>query len=56
MKKARIEGTYLRIMKATHARSNRKKLKAIPLKSVMRQGAHSLLLFSIVLCLNKGHK
>ena len=56
LQKARIEGTYLNIIKATYDKPtanitlNGEKLKAFPLKSGTRQGCPlSLLLFNIVL-------
>ena len=56
LQKAGIEGTYLNIIKATYDKStaniifNGEKLKAVPLKSGIRQGCPlSPLLFNIVL-------
>ena len=56
LQKARIEGTYLNIIKAIHDKPtanvilNGEKLKAFPLKSGKRQGCPlSLLLFNIIL-------
>ena len=56
LQKARIEGTYLKIIKAIYDKPtaniifNGEKLKAFPLKSGIKQGCPlSLLLFNIVL-------
>ena len=40
LKKAGIEGTYLNIIKAIYDKPTANKLKAFPLKSGTRQGAH----------------